>query len=710
MSGNIKVAIRTRPFVDSQNEKWAPGFEIKGSRIVFGMKIFDPDIVFDQDVTQDRVFDQCMPIIESVKDGHNGTIMVYGQTGTGKTHTMLGGEADNSGVTFRAIEHLLHYVSDRTVSGASIALTLSMIEIYNERMSDMLLQPNSSSDNNGPEITLINGVPMGTTKITLETTDAAVATVRRALTQRHVSPTAMNERSSRSHVIVMLDLEEKIGERYDIRHLYLVDLAGSESVKKSQAVGKAAAEAGMINKSLLALRSVVTALTTASNGGRVHVPYRDSKLTELLKDSIGGTARTMLIACISPVGRDIEETKNTLEYATKARKIRNNPNEMEKLQSRIRNLEFQLQAQINKNGGMVVISKDDATFYSTLEEQNAELTAKVDQLGRHVEESQAAQHIQTSVVNHLRLCITDAVQEVAQKNAQVEELKQVYYDAMLRLEQATAEVYRKQEARWGTVESLVEEEFARNATNIQLWGQQTLNESALKAKHKELIQKYHGQVRKDVQSHTADLIAKMQPFAVAVKSNEATRLDEIEEQVAQWRSLQAQQEALMSKLLRTAATRAQEAGDLAEEHTERLCSHAQGAPEPSDLPFAHFVDDIVSDIGNSLQTQLPSPTPSPQLQETIQQLRNETRLSSRSSLAESLPPLSSFAGPTSPHLRPTTFGLQAVKDVNNNALQRTSSSSTLKKRPRLEEGLGIDRPSKRPGFLSSPFAPPATTK
>jgi hypothetical protein len=100
----------------------------------------------------------------------------------------------------------------------------------------------------------------------------------------------------------------------------LVDLAGSECLKKSGASGKAATEAGLINKSLLALKNVIR---TLSRGTSSHVPYRDSKLTELLQDSVGGTARTMLIACISAIDRDIEETKSTLEYASQARKIKN---------------------------------------------------------------------------------------------------------------------------------------------------------------------------------------------------------------------------------------------------------------------------------------------------------------------------------------------------------------------------------------------------
>lgn len=397
---NIKVCVRTRPIDESRKEKWAAGFEIHGRRITFGMKNYDPDVTLQPTATQDDVFSQCTPIIEAVKDGANGTILVYGQTGTGKTHTMIGGEGCYDGVAIRSIQNMLDHVTEGTLEGKKMALSLSVLEIYNEKITDML----SDSD---AEVSLINGVPRATTTVALTNMDAAVDTVRRALNSRHVSQTAMNDRSSRSHVLFILDLQEVTGTKTEVAKLYLVDLAGSESLKKSQAQGKAASEAGMINKSLLALKTVINTLSE-SNGNKqqVHVPYRDSRLTELLQDSIGGTARTMFVACVSPNGRDIEETKSTLEYATKARSIKNVSNtERDKLRARIRTLEIDVQKlqnrlsdRISERNGYFVTKEEHEQQVRTLEDfqrMQTDLTALMEertayQVKSHVTESQMA--------------------------------------------------------------------------------------------------------------------------------------------------------------------------------------------------------------------------------------------------------------------------------------------------------------------------------
>jgi hypothetical protein len=605
---NICVGIRARPLLDHQKERRAPGLEIRGNRILTGTKVFDPDIVFNEDASQGSIVDACLPVFESVASGRNGTIMVYGQTGTGKTHTMFGalhdsafssssstaaattpaslqgissallpsstaasqqglspmaipppmassGGAHNSGIVYSAIEYLLERVRSKTRNGVAASLSVSMIEIYNEKITDMLplsidvprrgggagltpplsqqqdgtrssprppttptsmpfddavneelmlqddegdatgvvidedeeehsrstsativsttsvigddegmmRKPNMSSIRSAAAATtgpgssttrnatararpqssasatttsgtvpsynfkeggvlLVNGTPRNNRSIVVTSVEDAVHVVRKALARRHVSPTAMNERSSRSHVIVMLSHDERmtLDSVTETSHLYLIDLAGSECLKKSLATGKAAAEAGMINKSLHALRNVITALTSsqaqqqgvsssssaaspaggstfgAPPSGRVHVPYRDSKLTELLQDSVGGTAKTMLIACISLVARDLEETKMTLEYATKARKIKNSPtaDERDKFLLRIRSLEYQLQQSLNKTPGCVTISRE---FYEDMMQLNARLeesTENSEKLSLMLSHAEATQRIE----------------------------------------------------------------------------------------------------------------------------------------------------------------------------------------------------------------------------------------------------------------------------------------------------------------------------
>lgn len=437
-TANIKVLVRPRPIDEAKKEKWAAGFEIHGRRITLGAKTYDPDVTLAPTSTQEEVFDHCSPIIEAVKDGSNGTIMVYGQTGTGKTHTMLGSseDGDTSGIAFRAIESLLNHVRTRTLAGDEIAVSLAILEIYNERISDML---SSTAD----EVQLIGGLPRSTTKVTLTSIEQASQVVQQGLSSRHVTATAMNDRSSRSHVILMLDLFTIVGEQSYVAHLFLVDLAGSESVKKSAATGKAAAEAGVINRSLLALKTVILTLSQQSEapgGQRPHIPYRDSRLTELLQDSIGGSARTMLVACVSGNGRDVEETKSTLEYASKARAIRNVLNtERDKLTARIRGLEIELQKsknrlsdKMNERGGYFV-SREEHDEIQRQRDELVQLKACVEEERSAREGEEARKHVSMGQAGLYQAMIDE-------KEAQLQVSRRNFADAILAFQRTTSEV------------------------------------------------------------------------------------------------------------------------------------------------------------------------------------------------------------------------------------------------------------------------------
>ena len=442
MSSNIKVAVRLRPLDEGKKEKWANGMEIHGRRIVMGPRTFDPDITLDVSSNQADVFETCTPILDCVRNGNNGTILVYGQTGTGKTHTMLGpGNSSLSasnpdrGVTVRAVDYLLQHVTERVMLGSKAALSLSMLEIYNERITDMLVPEQ-------PLVPLYGGFPHSATKEALASTDQAIATIVRGLSFRHVAQTAMNDRSSRSHVIIMLHVEEQRddSEEVDVARLFLVDLAGSESIKKSQVAGKAAGEAGLINKSLLALKGVIMALSSSNAEQRGHVPYRDSRLTEMLQDSIGGSARTMMIACISPVGRDVEETKSTLDYASKARTIRNLANtERDKMAVRIRSLEMdlqkyrnQLQDKINERNG-VWVPKEAYERYLSLDDSKEVLQAEVVQMCKQLEQAEARRNIVDSQVQVFKLA-------AERKEEELDRFRRAQLEVITKFERAEAEM------------------------------------------------------------------------------------------------------------------------------------------------------------------------------------------------------------------------------------------------------------------------------
>ncbi|ORC89617.1 Unc104-like kinesin [Trypanosoma theileri] len=473
---NIKVAVRCRPLFE--NERPAAGLEFHQSRrILLDNKTYDPDFIFPPTATQDDVFTVCQPILQSVKDGLNGTVMVYGQTGTGKTHTMLGAAGETSGIAHRMIAHMLEHVQQKTLEGSQCALTLSMIEIYNERLTDML------SENGDTEVTLVGGFPKSMEKLTLSRLSDANEAIQRGLSWRHTAVTLMNERSSRSHVVFILDLEEQndYTETVDVAHLFMVDLAGSESLKKSQVSGMAANEAGKINKSLLALKSVFLALANSSESTRPnHVPYRDSKLTELLRDSVGGTARTLMIACISAVGRDIEETKSTLMYAVKARSIRNVANtEREKLMVRLRSFEVEnqrlrnrLQERVVERGGYY-ISREEHERFQQLEEEHQTIKTDLEDLLRERQQTEAQHHISASQRSILQAMVEE-------KEEELRGFKQTYHEALLRFDSQVIVLQRVVQEAVRSAQEAVQRGVETTAHQLDEWRTHTLREKIKK--------------------------------------------------------------------------------------------------------------------------------------------------------------------------------------------------------------------------------------
>ena len=277
------------------------------------------------------------PVIVEVLQGYSCTIFAYGQTGTGKTFTMEGEKSDGaqyswendpkSGIIPRTMNHLFDELNS---SGNEFSVQVSLIEIYNEEIMDLLSMSTTVEklkmydDSKG-------GVKIkGMSEVGVKNKDDIYGIMERGSQKRKVASTQMNAQSSRSHCVFQIKMNMKvvqedkagIGEEY-IRQgrLYLVDLAGSENVGRSGAQNQRAREAGNINQSLLALGRVITGLVEASP----HIPYRESKLTRLLQDSLGGSTKTSIIATISPSSCSVEETLSTLDYARRAKNIKNKP-------------------------------------------------------------------------------------------------------------------------------------------------------------------------------------------------------------------------------------------------------------------------------------------------------------------------------------------------------------------------------------------------
>lgn len=283
------------------------------------------DSVFGPDSTNEDVYQAiASPIVESALGGFNATVFAYGQTSSGKTHTMLGHEFD-PGVTPRAIEHVLRVA--KASKTRKYLIRASYVEIYNDKIRDLQNPDNSDlavrEDKAG--------------RVFVEAEETVVETLRDAMqileagqAARHVGETNMNARSSRSHTVFSLLIESKseddLEKSFRASSLNLVDLAGSERLKSTGAKGQRAKEGAHINKSLLVLGTIINRLSSSGGDPRRlgHLPYRDSKLTRLLRPALGGNAKTAVLCAMTPSPLHIEETVSTLKFAERAKKVTNN--------------------------------------------------------------------------------------------------------------------------------------------------------------------------------------------------------------------------------------------------------------------------------------------------------------------------------------------------------------------------------------------------
>ncbi|XP_067137573.1 kinesin-like protein KIF21A isoform X2 [Centruroides vittatus] len=334
-------------------------------------KAFTYDNVFDMPSNQEDVYDTCVkPLVEGCFDGYNATVLAYGQTGSGKTYTMGTGfdialGVQERGIIPRAVEHLFDGIVRRQKEAREkgeippeFKVNAQFMELYNEEIFD-LLDPARELDERGKKTHIKihedarGGIyTVGVTTRTVMSVEETLQCLKVGALSRTTASTQMNAQSSRSHAIFTLhikqqrivklknggghmvieDLEEDEGvdgvdeplNEFETltAKFHFVDLAGSERLKRTGATGERAKEGISINCGLLALGNVISALGDKSRKV-THIPYRDSKLTRLLQDSLGGNSRTLMIACVSPSDRDFMETLNTLKYANRAKNIKN---------------------------------------------------------------------------------------------------------------------------------------------------------------------------------------------------------------------------------------------------------------------------------------------------------------------------------------------------------------------------------------------------
>lgn len=353
---NVQVLLRCRPLGEEEQRLNVPKViscnehkrEVTVMQSIANKqvdRVFTFDKVFGPKSQQRSIYDQAIaPIVNEVLEGFNCTVFAYGQTGTGKTYTMEGGMRKKggelpaeAGVIPRAVRHIFDTLE---AQNADYSMKVTFLELYNEEVTDLLAPEDNSrcaeEKQKKPISVMEDGkgcvVVRGLEEEAVYSANEIYTLLERGAAKRRTADTLLNKHSSRSHSVFSITVyikEAAIGNEDVIKcgKLNLVDLAGSENISRSGAREGRAREAGEINKSLLTLGRVINALVEHS----IHIPYRDSKLTRLLRDSLGGKTKTCIIATISPSSYCLEETLSTLDYAYRAKNIKNKPEANQKM-------------------------------------------------------------------------------------------------------------------------------------------------------------------------------------------------------------------------------------------------------------------------------------------------------------------------------------------------------------------------------------------
>lgn len=345
IKGTIRVFCRVRPSLWTGKKRIHEPISIGSERIVCKLagswKEFGFDKVFPQEASQENVFVEVEPILKSALDGHNVCILAYGQTGTGKTFTM-DGTSDQPGIVLRALQELFDQASSD--DSVSFTFSMSMLEVYMGNLRDLLAPRQSCRTYESASRCNLNiqtdpkGLVEieGLTEVQISDFEKASWWYTKGRRVRSTSWTNVNEASSRSHCLTRITIfrhGDATKHKVDVSKMWMVDLGGSERLLKTGATGQTLDEGRAINLSLSALGDVIAALRRK----RVHVPYRNSKLTQILKDSLGDGSKVLMLVHVSPYEEDVGETTCSLSFAKRARGIESNrelPEDLKKLKEK----------------------------------------------------------------------------------------------------------------------------------------------------------------------------------------------------------------------------------------------------------------------------------------------------------------------------------------------------------------------------------------
>lgn len=470
---NVQVILRCRPLSEDEARLHTPVViscnehrrEVSATQSIAGKHIdrhFAFDKVFGPASQQKDLYDQAIsPIVFEVLEGYNCTIFAYGQTGTGKTYTMEGGARkkngefpSDAGVIPRAVKQIFDILE---AQGAEYSMKVTFLELYNEEISDLLAPEETTKfvdDKSKKSIALMEDgkgsvFVRGLEEEIVSTANEIYKILEKGSAKRRTAETLLNKQSSRSHSIfsITIHIKENTPEGEEMikcGKLNLVDLAGSENISRSGAREGRAREAGEINKSLLTLGRVINALVEHSG----HIPYRDSKLTRLLRDSLGGKTKTCVIATISPSIHCLEETLSTLDYAHRAKNIKNKPEinqkmmksaVMKDLYSEIDRLKQEVYAAREKNG--IYIPKDR---YLQEEAEKKAMAEKIERLELQSESKDKQVIDLQELYNAQKLLTAELSEKLDKTEKKLEETEHSLFDLEEKYRQANATIKEKE--------------------------------------------------------------------------------------------------------------------------------------------------------------------------------------------------------------------------------------------------------------------------
>nr|XP_008118384.1 PREDICTED: LOW QUALITY PROTEIN: kinesin-like protein KIF7 [Anolis carolinensis] len=400
----VKVAVRIRPLLPKERlhgHQACVSGNPETREVTLGRKRhFHFDTVFTESSDQESVYETCVqPLVEAFFEGFNVTVFAYGQTGSGKTYTIGVASVsaineDEQGIIPRAMAETFKLIDENDLLDYTVRV--SSLEVYKEEFRDLLQVETASKDIQIREDDKGNIVLHGVKEAEVEGLDEVLSLLEMGNMAKHTGATHINQKSSRSHSIFTVTMEQRRNAgRLSLQEkvlvpasgqvlaskFHFVDLAGSERVVKTGNTGERLKESIQINSGLLALGNVISALGDPRRKGS-HIPYRDSKITRILKDSLGGNAKTVMIACISPSSCDFDESLNTLNYASRAQNIKNRATvncrkeaeQVEELQLRIKSLQRALEQRHRSETR--IINRADAAVKHGSQDRAARLHAE----------------------------------------------------------------------------------------------------------------------------------------------------------------------------------------------------------------------------------------------------------------------------------------------------------------------------------------------